>query len=210
MTHQHDGELVVFLIGMTINKPWRVDLWWPTFRAMPRMLRELSEAEDSGLLGYRLMLEGRNPTLVQYWDSLDRLYTYATAREAEHWPAWRAFNRRAARASDAVGIWHETYVAGQTETVYVNTPKLGLAKCTDLTTLRRTEPLSQPASAAEAPAHAGTDGDAEPGEVGAAAGTGSAPAAEIDGGADATTKTAANAGTGLGEATKPDTAKTET
>ncbi len=70
MTHQHDGELVVFLIGMTINKPWRVDLWWPAFRAMPKMLRELSEVEDSGLLGHRLMLEGRNPTLIQYWDSL--------------------------------------------------------------------------------------------------------------------------------------------
>lgn len=144
MTHQHDGELVVFLIGMTINKPWRVDLWWPAFRAMPKMLRELSGVEDSGFLGHRLMLEGRNPTLVQYWDSLERLYAYATARDAEHWPAWRAFNRRAVKAADAVGIWHETYVAGYTETVYVNTPELGLAKCTDLATLRRTEPLLPP------------------------------------------------------------------
>ena len=25
MTHQHDGELVVFLIGMRFNRPWRVD-----------------------------------------------------------------------------------------------------------------------------------------------------------------------------------------
>jgi hypothetical protein len=29
MTHRHDGEVVVFLVGMTINKPWRPDLWWP-------------------------------------------------------------------------------------------------------------------------------------------------------------------------------------
>jgi hypothetical protein len=27
MTHEYDGELVVFLIGMYINKPWRPDLW---------------------------------------------------------------------------------------------------------------------------------------------------------------------------------------
>ena len=26
MTHDYDGELVVFLIGMRINKPWRPDL----------------------------------------------------------------------------------------------------------------------------------------------------------------------------------------
>ena len=144
MTHQHDGDIVVFLIGMTINKPWRPDLWWPAFRAMPKMLRELGEVEDSGLLGHRLMLEGRNPTLIQYWDSLDKLYSYATAREAEHWPAWLAFHRRARRAGDAVGIWHETYLSHNAETVYVNTPELGLAKFTELTPLRRTEPVSPP------------------------------------------------------------------
>ena len=142
MTHQHEGELVVFLIGMTINKPWRPDLWWPAFRAMPKMLRELSDIEDSGLLGHRLMLEGRHPTLVQYWDSLDKLYEYASEREAEHWPAWRAFNRRAHRAGDAVGIWHETYLSHYAETVYVNTPELGLAKFTEQAALNRTEPLS--------------------------------------------------------------------
>ena len=26
-THDHDGDLVLFLIGMRINKPWRPDLW---------------------------------------------------------------------------------------------------------------------------------------------------------------------------------------
>ncbi len=152
MTHRHDGELVVFLIGMTINKPWRPDLWWPPFRAMPKMLRELSSAEDSGLLGHRLTLEGRNPTLIQYWDSLDKLYSYATERDAEHWPAWRMFNQRAARASNAVGIWHETYVSSHCETVYVNTPELGLARFTELVSLHRTEPLVPP----------DTDRDSEP------------------------------------------------
>ena len=144
MTHQHDGELVVFLIGMTINKPWRPDLWWPPFRAMPRMLRELSESEESGLLGHRLTFEGRNPTLIQYWASLDKLYSYAAKRDAEHWPAWRAFNRHATRASNAVGIWHETYLSRYAETVYVNTPALGLGKFTELIPLSRTEPLSPP------------------------------------------------------------------
>lgn len=108
------------------------------------MLRELSEAEDSGLLGHRLMLEGRNPTLIQYWNSLEKLYSYASERDAEHWPAWRTFHRHAARASDAVGIWHETYLSRYSETVYVNTPELGLARFTERIPLRRTEPLTPP------------------------------------------------------------------
>jgi hypothetical protein len=111
---------------------------------MPKMLRELSDAEDSGLLGHRLVLEGRNPTVIQYWDSLDKLYAYATDRDAEHWPAWRAFNRRVTTASAAVGIWHETYLSRYAETVYVNTPELGLAKHTELVPLHRTEPLTPP------------------------------------------------------------------
>jgi hypothetical protein len=144
MTHRYDGELVVFLIGMTINKPWRPDKWWPPFRAMPRMLRELAKAEDSGLLGHRLTFEGRHPTLIQYWSSLDKLYSYATERDAAHWPAWHAFYRHAAKASDAVGIWHETYLTRYAETIYVNTPELGLAKSTEVVALGRTDPVSPP------------------------------------------------------------------
>lgn len=102
-THHYDGELVLFLIGMTINRPWRPDLWLPAFLAMPRMLRELSQDPDSGLLGYRLVIEGRGPTLIQYWSSADKLYAYASNPAARHRPAWAAFNRRARRAPGAVG-----------------------------------------------------------------------------------------------------------
>lgn len=130
MTHNYDGELVVFLVGMTINKPWRPDLWLPTFRAMPKMLRELSEDPDSGMLGYRLTLEWGNPTVIQYWNSLDRLYAYASDRDSAHRPAWTAFNRSAGRASGAVGIWHETYQVDRAESIYAGAPEMGLARFT--------------------------------------------------------------------------------
>jgi hypothetical protein len=48
MTHDYDGDLVVFLIGMRINKPWRPDLWLPVFFAMPAMLAELSKDKIPG------------------------------------------------------------------------------------------------------------------------------------------------------------------
>ncbi|GAB3488744.1 DUF4188 domain-containing protein [Nocardiopsis coralliicola] len=136
-THRHEGELVVFLIGMTINRPHRPDQWLPPFRAMPAMLRELSADPDSGMLGYRLTLEGGHPTVIQYWNSLDKLYAYASDTQAKHRPAWRAFNRRAARAPGAVGIWHETYLVARAESVYSATPPMGLARATEQIPVRR-------------------------------------------------------------------------
>jgi len=130
MTHEYDGDLVVFLIGMRINKPWRPDLWLPVFNAMPRMLAELSKDKDSGLLGYRLTIGAGGPLLVQYWSSSEKLYGYASERNAAHRPAWAEFNRRARKAPGAVGIWHETYVVERSESIYAGMPVSGLAAAT--------------------------------------------------------------------------------
>ena len=130
MTHEYDGDLVVFLIGMRINKPWRPDLWMPVFFAMPAMLAELSKDKDSGLLGYRLTFGARGPLLVQYWSSHEKLYAYASDRNAEHRPAWAAFNRLARKAPGAVGIWHETFVVERAESIYSGMPVSGLAAAT--------------------------------------------------------------------------------
>lgn len=130
MTHQHDGELVVFLIGMRINRWWRFDLWLPVFRAMPPMIAELAKDPDSGMLGYRLLLGEGGPMLVMYWDSHEKLYAYASQADAEHRPAWTSFNQRARRAPGAVGIWHETFQVSTAESVYVGMPVSGLAKAT--------------------------------------------------------------------------------
>ena len=130
MTHDYDGELVVFLIGMRINKPWRPDSWLPVFNAMPGMLAELSKDKDSGLLGYRLALGAGGPLVVQYWSSHEKLYAYASERNAAHRPAWAAFNRLARKAPGAVGIWHETYLVERAETIYAGMPVSGLAAAT--------------------------------------------------------------------------------
>ncbi len=122
-----DGDVVVFLIGMNINH-WRaVRSWLPVVQAMPRMLAELNRHPDLGLLkAYSGWLFG-GPALVQYWRSYDSLLAYARSTESEHLPAWRRFNR-AARDTDAVGIWHETYqvTAGQWETIYGGMKDVGL------------------------------------------------------------------------------------
>ena len=110
-THDNTSgdEIVVFLIGMRVNKPWRPDAWWPVAVAMPRMLRELAMDPDSGLLGYRMAMSQDGPIVIQYWRDVDALYGYASDPDRQHRPAWGEFFRRARKVPGAVGIWHETY-----------------------------------------------------------------------------------------------------
>ena len=129
MTADLDGDFVVFLIGMRINKPWKLHKWLPVLWAMAPMLRVLSERRDLGLLGYHTWLGPSGPMVVQYWRSVEDLERFARDASLPHHPAWRAFNR-AVGASGDVGIWHETYLvrAGEYETVYGNMPRFGLAR----------------------------------------------------------------------------------
>jgi Domain of unknown function (DUF4188) len=122
-----EGDFVVFLIGMRINKPWKVHKWLPTALAMPKMLKELEAAHpETGFLGHN----GIAKVIVQYWRSFDHLERYARDRDALHWPAWVEFNRRMKDARGDVGIWHETYKvrAGEYESVYSGMPAFGLGK----------------------------------------------------------------------------------
>jgi hypothetical protein len=137
MTHRYEGELVVFLIGMRVNRPWQLRLWWPVFAAMPGMLAELAKDPESGMLGYRLTVGAGGPLVIQYWNSVDKLYAYASDRTARHRPAWARFNQRARKAPGVVGIWHETYQVGRAESIYVGMPPSGLGKATTLVPVGR-------------------------------------------------------------------------
>ena len=123
MTAVRDDGVVVFLIGMRINRWWKVHRWLPVALAMPRMLRELAARPDAGLLGSISM----GTTLVQYWESAEKLLAYANDRTGAHFPAWAEFYRRVGKNGD-VGIWHETYLVPRHnfESVYVNMPAHGM------------------------------------------------------------------------------------
>lgn len=132
MTAELDGEFAVFLIGMRINKPWKIHKWLPVVQAMPRMIKELATTPDAGYLSSELWF-GRTTIMLQYWRSSEQLLAYAKNRDAAHLPAWKAFNQSVGTDGD-VGIWHETYVAsaGTFENVYVNMPPFGLGKAGNL------------------------------------------------------------------------------
>lgn len=130
MTAQIDGDFVVFLIGLRVNKPWMVHKWWPAAMAMPKMIKELEANPELGLLGH----VSSSKLSVQYWRSFDLLEAYAKSKDSNHLPAWKAFNRTIGRSRGDIGIWHETYLvkAGQYECIYSGMPPFGLGAAATL------------------------------------------------------------------------------
>ncbi|MER6215475.1 DUF4188 domain-containing protein [Streptomyces sp. NPDC001674] len=137
-----EGDAVVLLIGMRVNHFWAVSHWLPVAAAMPRMLRELKKDRARGLLNHVLLTASpRTYYVVQYWESKEKLYAYATAPDALHHRVWAALNRkeRLGRARGHVGLWHETYVVpqGSYEAIYFDMPPFGLAAATGVLPLDR-------------------------------------------------------------------------
>ena len=126
MAAEMEGDFVVFLIGMRVNKPWKLHKWVPVFLAMPRMIKELKAHPESGVLGFT----GFGKIIVQYWRSFEHLEAYARSHDQHHWPAWVDFNKRLGKSRGDVGIWHETYLIrpGQYEAIYSGMPPFGLGK----------------------------------------------------------------------------------
>jgi len=127
-----EGDVVVLLIGMRVNHFWAVHQWLPVMLAMFRMLGELARDSDRGLLGRVLLTASpRTYYVVQYWESKEKLYAYATAPDMFHHKVWGIINRkeRAGRVRQYVGLWHETYVVpeGSYESIYADMPAFGLA-----------------------------------------------------------------------------------
>ncbi len=128
-----EGDFVVFLIGMRINRLWKPHKWLPVFFGMPKMLKELDAlpSDETGFLGHNGLGMG---AIVQYWRSFDHLEAYARSKKNSHYPAWIAFNKRMTKSRGDVGIWHETYLvkAGQYEAVYSGMPPYGLGRVSEL------------------------------------------------------------------------------
>lgn len=126
-TAGQNGEVVVFIIGMRINKFTAVHKWWPVFTAMPSMMKELSANKELGCLSMESFFGLRTTLLVQYWRSSEDLLSYAKGQK--HLKAWENFNKKIGN-NDSVGIYHETYIVpqGNYETLYGNMTKFGLSK----------------------------------------------------------------------------------
>lgn len=127
-TAMPNQKVVVFIIGMRVNK-WRsVRKWWPVFKAMTPMIKELYANKELGFLSLEGTWNFRTIKLIQYWRSFEDLEAYARY-SPKHLKAWRDFYKAAGNSSE-VGIFHETYIQehGSYEAFYGNMPLYGLAK----------------------------------------------------------------------------------
>lgn len=102
MTVNIEGDFVVFLFGMRINRLWKLQKWLPVAQAMPKMVKEISMKPESGFLGFQLF-GGITPVMVQYWRSFEHLEAYVKDWEGFHYPAWKEFNKKIKSSGD-VGI----------------------------------------------------------------------------------------------------------
>ncbi|MGF2618390.1 DUF4188 domain-containing protein [Rossellomorea vietnamensis] len=127
-TAENSEDIVVFIIGMRINKPLAVHKWLPVLKAMPGMIQELySNKEELGFLSMESYFGLRTTSMIQYWRSMDDLLAYA--HNDKHLTAWKNFNKKIG-SNGAVGIYHETYQlkSGNYESIYGNMPRYGLGK----------------------------------------------------------------------------------
>ena len=127
-TTENDEDLVVFMIGMRINRWFAIHKWLPVFTAMPPMIKELYTHKDElGFLSMENYFGLRTTVMIQYWRSMEDLLSYA--RDDKHLKAWRDFNRKIGN-NKAVGIYHETYQVEKKnyESVYGNMPLYGLGR----------------------------------------------------------------------------------
>lgn len=127
MTSKRPPEgTVLFLLGMSPPRLWHPRAWLAVFSAMPKLLIYLGRHPEAGLLSSKLYL-GRSIMVVTYWRSVDDLRGFAADSDAPHLPMWRWFRKRYDDTA-AVGIWHETYVIGEHESVSAGMPPYGLSE----------------------------------------------------------------------------------
>jgi Domain of unknown function (DUF4188) len=127
-----DEPVVVFLIGIRINRLLAFRKWVPTFLAMGPMRRTLAQHPESGFLGAQSWFGWRQVMSVQYWRSFEDLERFARSQDEPHLRAWQRFNRAVGYTDGSVGIWHETYLIapGQVEAIHDNMPLMGLLAAT--------------------------------------------------------------------------------
>jgi hypothetical protein len=121
--------IVVFVVGLRINR-WRaVRYWVPLVLTMPSMLLGLTRVPEGGLLGYRLLLGPgpRQAAILQYWRRPEDLHEFASDLAGLHRSAKRRYWWHYA-STEAVGVWHELFVSaeGQHQGMYGNMPPIGL------------------------------------------------------------------------------------
>ena len=109
MTAGLEGDFVVFLIGMRINKPWKLHKWLPVAARDGADDRGCSSsAKDLGLLGLHIVVRPDRAADRAVLAQLRRPPAIRHGHALPHHPAVAGSTAGSGTDGD-VGIWHETY-----------------------------------------------------------------------------------------------------
>lgn len=97
-TAQVDQPLVLFLIGMRINRFRAIRKWLPVARETGPMLTTLFQHPEKGLLHVETLLGWRTVVTVQYWRSFDDLERFARSTDDPHAAARQHISATGSRA----------------------------------------------------------------------------------------------------------------
>jgi Domain of unknown function (DUF4188) len=115
-------DLVVIHLGMRVNSIGGLK----TLASFGSKIRRSVDARPDGLLLHENMTFSLIPPhlgMRQYWRDFDSLERWARSLPHKAW--WQSF----LRDRGGTGFWHETYFrGGQIESVYIDTPPIGLAR----------------------------------------------------------------------------------
>lgn len=129
-----DGEFVIYINGMRLNKLRAVHKYFLAGLKAAKMFEELERDPDSGFLGYLPAYMGlRSGAAIQYWRSLEDIRRFARDPDDLHVPAWRWYNEEVGNDGE-LGFWAELYVIedGNYETFYRNVRPVGLGEIGEL------------------------------------------------------------------------------
>lgn len=127
--HQADlhGEVILFPIGMKINRWWAVHKWGKPLINTIRLWRHVQTKHPSGYLSGYLFAYSRGVGMMQYWQDFESLEAFAHDDSQPHLSSWRQLVAQTGR-DQTFGYWHETYVIDSTnaETIYGSMSPFGL------------------------------------------------------------------------------------
>lgn len=133
-----EDEFLVFIIELQVHKLWRFRKWYPAVQGMSKMLGELMEKQEYGLLNYEYRFAFRRQLFIMYWRSYEHMHDWALNKKATHIPGWRMLYKLMTDHPDVMSFWHESYVVQpyQYESFYRNVPAVGLGRAGNLVPIK--------------------------------------------------------------------------
>ena len=127
-TARVDRPLVVFAIGMRLNRPSAIHRWLRPMMNTVRMWRHVQRRRPARYLGGYLFVYWCGIGMIQYWEDIDHLVAFSHDDTQPHLAAWRQL-AALTRVDHTFGYWHETYrvTPGTSEAIYGSMPIFGLA-----------------------------------------------------------------------------------